>query len=1015
MDPKRIASRIARKTDTISAVVEIVSALVPPVLLHDALGLAIDVARRARDTPREELYRAAAMRAAGADVVAMVALMAATARHRASSSDGDFQLGVIKAVSMGIRHLPSDDPSALLAAGQALAVARLAARSGREDAEAMEIDLRAQWASRAVEAGNNVERLAGLETYRRIVADYETTPAVRRVLFQGTVEHNLARMLLHAPGDPGVDLPEARELLDRALTREDRRTDPGQEAFTRSELSLVLARLAQLESTAADHVALLTQAVANAERAERLVMQHGGQLDPRDARRARRRREVELGEATKDRERLLRVKAELDAEKPDPTDPREASLRLALGAALGDDDAMAEDLDGMLLGAVTKTQRTGRLDLAGVKVLIHCLLNDRPRVPARRASVARLVAYVDPEHVGLPLARLASEAEIVWILEEPERAVRVEWIRQSFGWVQGQLAEIQRPLTERRFFGACVRALVGALLFGSPEHDPIELAVLVDHMGAAAYRADSAFFGRSAITSRADAAWVRNLFLTRISLDLEAERADPQLDPDDPDSPVTCEPSLREMDDGSMERLDRHAGQAVVDERAELAMRWRRGVSQGWATEYTVPGAERADLESWLRTHPTVGFLVAAPPIRADEPAAVFVLAASEDEVHHVPLTTLDGDDVGRLMDLATALLEPPRYRATQDGPTLTIDEAMKLSPDERQRLVPDGLDASDIARADDIVNELLDRARPLGREVAEVVRRLGLTSLRILGRGPFAWFPWEGIPLDEDPSGLLLGEVVALVHVATLAPVPGARRPGHGSLAIVGARENVGRGLGAATRAIVGREGTILCAPIRSEAMEAEMARASVVRFVGHGAYVPHSPMMSGLELDESDRASPDLRYQACGARGADLRSVERFEICACEGAGGFDMRGYHRGEDEPTSIASALLVGGARRVVAAPWVQVAGMVAVIGGHFVRQPETCTAEADARRLAMAVRAMRTTLADLDPGRPVPEWFLTAMNEMLGPVAREPRLAGSALVGPWSYVGWRVTARDRDC
>ena len=158
-----------------------------------------------------------------------------------------------------------------------------------------------------------------------------------------------------------------------------------------------------------------------------------------------------------------------------------------------------------------------------------------------------------------------------------------------------------------------------------------------------------------------------------------------------------------------------------------------------------------------------------------------------------------------------------------------------------------------------------------------------------------------------------------------------------------------------------------------------------------------------------------PDLRYQACVARGADLRSVERFEIWACEGAGGFDTRGYYRGEDEPTSIASALLVGGARRVVAAPWVQIAGMVAVIGGHFVRQAETRTAEADARRLAQSVRAMRTTLADFDAGRPVPEWFVMAMNEMLGPVAREPRLAGSALVGPWSYVGWRVTARDRDC
>lgn len=894
------------------------------------------------------------------------------------------------------------------------------------------------------EAGRELleAQMAEMEVLLASPLEFAGAPGVDRAerglceYLHGMVVNNVAEAWVRrVEGYPEGNLRRAVDLYEKCSAMPGRRADPDKHVYSLHHLALALRKLARRVADLRERGALLKRSAEAADRGLAIVAANPGLS-------------LEMGEALKLNRANTEVRLLLHSKATGelPADVVDARLREACRAALtwlerspirnrpeavtgrgffllhGGDAPTAEIEEGALAGILAvsrgifaRGQRNGLSfmtaeEAENARISLAYLVRDgiSPRLlePEAAQCLPVLMGALHPLNTGLEIARELYAIELPWLAHLLPRLgpLGPKYIEDALRGMHRWMCEPDLPAAHRRIFASQIRRLAELVLdrkAGLPDLDPVARLRFHDLAGAAFYRAETTFYGQGVTSEAKDGSepgWRMGLYRARVEMDAcatlhvyEGNRS--LLEASRPAEAVrdffeTLQ-TYRSQGPagGEIGRLG-PAIEEIAKLRKEINVRRVQGLEQHWSPSSVelTPAPELGEIKEWLQARPSTGVLAAGPQMLG-------IVRVVGGEAELLALDSLAGDGFAALLD---------------DVDRLSSTWLTQLGVSGEQ-------ERAGLADLEDALRAILEEPRwaKFSRALAEALAERGLTSLVVLGRGPWRLFPWESLPVGDDAT---FGERLAIVHLPTLSAVGTKPAPlREGILAYVGAAS------GSSTLDI-GRAGFAACGveargPLGREVFEEACAGAGVVRVFAHGAFSQVDAPRSHLLLDED--AEPQLPYTAYEIMTMDLRGCGRVELWACESGVQMDHLGLLLGNDEPLGIAASFLLAGARVIIGSIWKQpawVAGLVAV--AFAARAGSPGSALRDAEVLAAAVAASRRALDEdgvfVGALRDSIQAQLTAAPAGGGIVAEAMRVAWKAAVVavggggevelPWSVV-----------
>lgn len=277
-------------------------------------------------------------------------------------------------------------------------------------------------------------------------------------------------------------------------------------------------------------------------------------------------------------------------------------------------------------------------------------------------------------------------------------------------------------------------------------------------------------------------------------------------------------------------------------------------------------------------------------------------------------------------------------------------------------------------------------------RSLAEQLDAHGIRRVVFLLRGmTSAQIPWEMFSIDDRATRF--GDRFETAWVYTLAELPGMPAP-H-------ARSGVGQVYGAGSSAsqmelgaLVMRsladtgvaqpplDGDKVCAHGGLTPIVATTARA---RFFLHGYHDHHNPDADRITLVDHPTPRQRITLHPRDLRRLPLAGIDCIELWACEGAAHSRPFQEHGVSDDPEDLTAALLLAGARRVVASRWQVPTLASALILERFALHVHGGTR--DSAALSAALRDYRDAFAT---GGPIERQLQDAIALALRLLATEP-------------------------
>jgi hypothetical protein len=223
-------------------------------------------------------------------------------------------------------------------------------------------------------------------------------------------------------------------------------------------------------------------------------------------------------------------------------------------------------------------------------------------------------------------------------------------------------------------------------------------------------------------------------------------------------------------------------------------------------------------------------------------------------------------------------------------------------------------------------ITALEDALRPWSEALADRLASAGATEIAFLNRGiASVHVPWEDLSAG---GGGRLGDRFAVGHVHTLASLPSVTPPErsgvvqiHGdgvSAAEMQPAASMMQSLAAAGLARPPLTGGEACeGPLLWRALGATQR----LRFFLHGYHHPTRPTADRLTLVDLRDDMRDVHLSPDVIRALPLRGLRCAELWACEGAAHGRYLMEHGVANEPEDLTTAFLLAGAQRVLASRW----------------------------------------------------------------------------------------------
>lgn len=289
----------------------------------------------------------------------------------------------------------------------------------------------------------------------------------------------------------------------------------------------------------------------------------------------------------------------------------------------------------------------------------------------------------------------------------------------------------------------------------------------------------------------------------------------------------------------------------------------------------------------------------------------------------------------------------------------------------------------------------------PWSRALAEQLDAHGIRKVVFVLRGmTSAQIPWEMFSIDD--RGTRFGDRFETTWVYTLAELPNTPAPhvrsgvgqvyGAGSSA---SQMELGalamRSLADAGLAQSPLSGDKVCTP---EGLPAVVATTTRARFFLHGYHDHHNPDADRLTLVDHRNPRQRINLHSQDLRRLPLAGMDSIELWACEGAAHGRPLQEHGVSDDPEDLTAALLLAGARRVVASRW-----QVPTLASALILERFALHVHGGARDSAALSAALRDYRAAFAAGGPIECRLHEAIERALKSLAAEPN-------------GLRLTRRD---
>lgn len=486
---------------------------------------------------------------------------------------------------------------------------------------------------------------------------------------------------------------------------------------------------------------------------------------------------------------------------------------------------------------------------------------------------------------------------------------------------------------------------------------PSRALVLIERCGASMFRSDALLFGRGAVpdtvgyqlaelacfeppheTDPRVAAWVqahlsRNLldFWSRAKMIREASCVDPSIHrafqhvlSDPPEEVLALPPEIpveqiQALTSAAMDQCEVRPERTVVRFRPENLLqidrhldgtrRWLAGVLQALAAMNELrassfvgcPAPEPAAIERWLAHDPST---------------AVVVPGHWPEEVSPLNIFSFQGGSLRR----STVAVGEDRESVQRVTAALELMAALE---DDRS-----AGDAMSWQALDQALARVSAAYAPWSKALAEQLDAHGIRRVVFLLRGmTSAQIPWEMFSIDD--RGTRFGDRFETAWVYTLAELPDTPAPharsGVGQVYGAGSSASqmelgalVMRSLADAGLARLPLAGDEVCTPEGLPSVVATTARA---RFFLHGYHDHHNPDADRLTLVDHENPRQRINLHARDLRRLPLAGMDCIELWACEGAAHGRPLQEHGVSDDPEDLTAALLLAGARRVVASRW----------------------------------------------------------------------------------------------
>ena len=572
--------------------------------------------------------------------------------------------------------------------------------------------------------------------------------------------------------------------------------------------------------------------------------------------------------------------------------------------------------------------------------------------------------HIDDEEQGLKAARHALSVELgALAVSDVAASALTEYAKRRISQLQRLMRNPLRSTISRRLLAGHIASLSGlarSRLSAAKAIDALEWAWWVGLQGGQGFVADSVVCGSWPRHPTEDeyCHWLREVYWARNRAEHHSYTAisDELSEILELPEPLPKLPLVKLTDRGPVHVESTKKG--YDDERAHFRKTILAGRSRGWligtSGSEDQPPWDRQTLKSMLG--------------RNDRRAVALISPEGQARIFHRD-DAFDWFDVGLQPRLEEAFSRCAQSRQSVSTPEFGVDRAgnrvsfEEIAIGEFDDFQQSPATLQEFKRLSSTVERLGDELASYLRSAVDWLNTLGVRELVVVDNSRAAGVPWSA--LRPEGSETALGEILAVWEAPCLEPLLHTESDGGFELNIAGTSEHTKSSVGPAI-SILQSAGLNFQSFSSLDEVENAVWGASVLRFVGHGHHSAWPPDFAGLLLDD---AAPLAQRDALGWGYRDLRSAPlsncaRVEVWACEAARSVDLLGIAFRTNEPLSVDSALLLAGARNVVAARWPTPVIPTALIALYFREEcADACSSSDLAVALATSQRRYRSFVA----------------------------------------------------